>query len=264
MLSLNRGRYTGTVVRNANIAGSIISAAQYRAETSNAAWHWHENLHISFVFEGRGLSESRSGDSSKAESGVFLYQAGESHRWIPGPDLARSVNIELEQAFFDEFECNENEVGAALKKRADTKFLLLKMQQELMICDDSSDETIRTLLLELTHQISRPFSGTQPQWVRIVAEVLADRWQEPVSLSELSRAAGVHPVTISRSFRRHFGCTLGEFQRKIKIEKSLWLIKNTDHSLTHISSFCGFSDQSHFIRTFKRVTGFLPRAFRAL
>ncbi|MFV8347795.1 AraC family transcriptional regulator [Flavobacterium sp. ZB4P13] len=35
-------------------------------------------------------------------------------------------------------------------------------------------------------------------------------------------------------------------------------------SLTDISFECGFADQSHFIRTFKQQTGFLPKKFQNL
>ncbi len=57
---------------------------------------------------------------------------------------------------------------------------------------------------------------------------------------------GVHPVTISKYFPRYFSCTLGEYMRKLKIEKSLSLIKSPGNSLTNVAYACGFFDQSHF------------------
>ena len=52
--------------------------------------------------------------------------------------------------------------------------------------------------------------------------------------------------------------------RKLKVEKALTLIKNTSSDLTEVALTCGFADQSHFIRTFKQVIGFLPRQFQKL
>jgi AraC family transcriptional regulator len=81
-------------------------------------------------------------------------------------------------------------------------------------------------------------------------------------LQEIALIIGVHPVTISKFFRKYFSCTLGEYQRKIKIEKSIQLIKESKLSLTEIAFLCGFTDQSHFTRNFKNMTGFLPKKFQ--
>jgi len=50
--------------------------------------------------------------------------------------------------------------------------------------------------------------------------------------------------------------------RRVKIDKSLHLIKQQHATLTEIALRCGFADQSHFIRTFKAATGFLPKEFK--
>ena len=73
----------------------------------------------------------------------------------------------------------------------------------------------------------------------------------------------LHPVTLSRQFHNYFSCTLGEYIRKLKIAKAITLIKSTKNPLTEIAYQCGF-DQSHFIRSFKQLTGFLPMSFRKL
>jgi AraC family transcriptional regulator len=52
--------------------------------------------------------------------------------------------------------------------------------------------------------------------------------------------------------------------RRLKIEKSLYLLKDSSFSLTEIAAECGFSDQSHFIRTFKQLTGFLPNSYKKI
>jgi AraC family transcriptional regulator len=104
----------------------------------------------------------------------------------------------------------------------------------------------------------------QPSWVRRVKEMIHDRWIEKLSLKELSQAAGVHPVTLSKTFPKYFRFTLGQYMRLVKIEKSICLIRQTQIPLTEIAHKCGFSDQSHFIRTFKTATGFLPKDLKKL
>ena len=101
-----------------------------------------------------------------------------------------------------------------------------------------------------------------PRWMHRLDELLNEKWNEPVTLKELSVSTETHPVTISKNFRKYFSCTLGEYMRKLKIDRSIPLIKNSNMSLTDIASHCGFADQSHFTRTFLRTTGFLPKEFR--
>ncbi|HWK05009.1 MAG TPA: AraC family transcriptional regulator [Puia sp.] len=91
-----------------------------------------------------------------------------------------------------------------------------------------------------------------------------DRWNELLSLQDLSVVVGVHPVTISKHFSRYFNCTLGQYMRKLRINKAISLVKSSGTSLTDISYECGFADQSHFIRTFKHMTGFLPMQYQRL
>jgi AraC family transcriptional regulator len=104
----------------------------------------------------------------------------------------------------------------------------------------------------------------KPQWVSLLQEILNDRWNEQLTLNELCTLTQVHPVTISKNFTKYFTCTLGEYMRKLKIDRSIRLIKNQNLSLTDIAFECGFADQSHFIRTFKELTGWLPKKFQQL
>ncbi|WP_407933708.1 helix-turn-helix domain-containing protein [Aquimarina algiphila] len=47
----------------------------------------------------------------------------------------------------------------------------------------------------------------------------------------------------------------------MKIDRSLDLLKSKQHSLTEIAYICGFSDQSHFTRVFKSISGYLPKEY---
>ena len=107
-------------------------------------------------------------------------------------------------------------------------------------------------------------SREPPPWVRCVKDAIHDRWDEKLSLKELSLVAGVHPITISKNIPKYFACSLGDYIRRVKIEKSLCLIKQKHATLTEVAFRSGFADQSHFIRTFKAATGFLPKEFRKL
>ena len=106
--------------------------------------------------------------------------------------------------------------------------------------------------------------GAVPAWVSLVKDYLHTHWDKNITLKELSLAANVHPVTISKYFHKYFSCTLGTYMRKLKVEKALSIIKSGNSSLAATAYECAFSDQSHFIRTFKQMTGFLPAIYQKL
>jgi AraC family transcriptional regulator len=95
-------------------------------------------------------------------------------------------------------------------------------------------------------------------------EILRCDYAEKLSLAELSGELAIHPVHLSRSFSRYFRCTLGEYVRNTRVERSLELMPRRNLTLTEIATTCGFADQSHFTRSFKQIMGVRPSTYRRL
>ena len=83
------------------------------------------------------------------------------------------------------------------------------------------------------------------------------------ALVELALDIGVHPVHLARVFRKNFDCTVGEFVRRLRIERACKEIAESSAPISEIALALGFYDQSHFSNTFKRFTGMTPAAYRA-
>ena len=262
MLVLGKGSYTGHTVQRIELSGALVSTTRYRFGESSRDWHAHENLHLGFVFDGGGSSESRSRAAVDTRGGLYFYRAGERHRWLPDEGVSKSLNLEVAHGFLEKHGASEDQVARAMECSPGAKLTLVKMLRELELEGGASETAVLTLILELVGAWQRLTRERTPNWVGALEEFLHERWNESLSLATLARATGVHPVTISRSFPKHFGCTLGEYVRRLRVEKSLGLIKHSERSLTEIGSYCGFSDQSHFIRVFRSVTGYRPGEFR--
>lgn len=135
------------------------------------------------------------------------------------------------------------------------------------MADDISGMSVEVCLLQILSEMLR--SGeisvrSKPLWVNKAKEILHDQFAEKQSLIELSHSLGIHPVHLSRDFPKYFRCSLGDYLRKLRIEKSLSLLTDKKYSLTQVSFECGFSDQSHFTRCFKEIIGINPLAYRKL
>ena len=262
MFVLGKGKSTGKIVNSLSDNGVIISTTHYPVEECNQGMHYHENPHICFLLQGEDI-ESRNNLSYRRKTGdVYFYYAGETHASISRKCISKNTNIEFGKTFLGKYGFSESQIDRAVKDNLDAKFLILKIQQEMLADDSCSQLSIQTLLLNLINDAKDSASKSTPKWAQLLADLLHDKWNEQITLEELSRATEKHPITISKQFRRYFSCTLGEYLRKLKIDKSISLVKNSQMSLTEIALHCGFADQSHFTRNFKQLTGFLPKEFR--
>lgn len=243
----------------------IVSNVQYNKPVSED-WHFHDRPHISLYLQG-GNSESRKKKEIETKPGIVTcYNMYELHKNKKGFYPTKVLNIEFKNDFFLKYDLAFTHFKQAQYNNPDIKFSLLKIYNECLTNDCYSKTSADLTLLSLFN-VSENDSYLKiiiPSWLNTLKEILHDRLDEFVSLKELSEELKIHPVTISKYFPVYFNCTFGEYMRKIKVEKSLELLKNSSYNLVEISNICGFADQSHFIRTFKSYTSFLPSTYRKL
>jgi AraC family transcriptional regulator len=93
-------------------------------------------------------------------------------------------------------------------------------------------------------------------------DFIADEFSQPLTLSIIAGAVNVHPVYLANSFRRHYGCTIGEYVRQRRVKFACDRISNSRDPLAEVALAAGFANQSHFARAFKQVTGMTPGEYR--
>lgn len=102
-----------------------------------------------------------------------------------------------------------------------------------------------------------------PGWVKELKQIIQDQIDSNINLTEISRSLDINPSYLSREFSKHFdNLSFGEYIRKLRIEKAIELMSKNQYSLTEIAYLTGFSDQSHFTRIFKQLTGKNPSAYK--
>ncbi|HQU82781.1 MAG TPA: helix-turn-helix transcriptional regulator, partial [Pyrinomonadaceae bacterium] len=225
--------------------------------------HFHENAHLNFILSGGIIDKRQRSETERISGDLMFFHAGEPHLTIYKRLPQINISLEINDGLFADDSFGKTFQIESLSKSANTKFAALKIYKELAIQDEFSDSTIEMLILNLLSDKTET-KNEHPKWVEKVIELLNDSWNEPISLKDLAAAANVYPTTISKHFPKYFSCTLGEYRRRLRVEKSLGFIKTSNQSLTEIAYQCGFADQSHFTRTFKQLTGFLPRQYETL
>ncbi|WP_343604891.1 AraC family transcriptional regulator [Fluviicola sp.] len=262
VLTLDKGQYSGNIRQWKEYRGLIASKTAYDSD-SNPSFHAHEHPHVSFILQGGNIEYRGAESIVRGANEVTFYHSGELHKTLPATEHTRNLNLEIDSAFLDENRFSEDQLKKAIGKNPDSNLFLLRMQSEIHLNDQLTESALHALLFEFVTGLDVK-NYREIHWCVKLHELINDRWAEPFHLNELSVELGVHPVTISKHFARYFGCTLSEYVRKLRIQRSLPLIQSREHSLSEIAFLCGFADQSHFIRVFKHYTGMSPKNYRML
>jgi AraC family transcriptional regulator len=144
--------------------------------------------------------------------------------------------------------------------------IVRRIYEELLHIDTASGIAFEGLALVLLAETIREASreSTAPRWLLRVRDRLQDEYVSVPPLRQIALEVSVHPTYLAASFQKYFGVSVGEFVRLRRIEQAREMLSHTDHPLSEVALLLGFSDQSHFCRTFKKQTGLSPLEYRRL
>lgn len=104
-----------------------------------------------------------------------------------------------------------------------------------------------------------PKTKSQKQLL-LVKEFLDDFPQADVSLEDLSKLAALSPYYLARSFQQEFGLPPHAYQIQARLRVAKQLLRKGVR-ISEVAQECGFHDQSHLHRHFKRALGVTPKQF---
>jgi AraC family transcriptional regulator len=262
-------------------AGTFYGAAQSRHEQCDAIFtdlchrsprklpsHSHELSFFAVLIEG--LYGERYGRQDRQFRPFTLHfrPAGVPHQDEVGPPGARFFEVEIRPIWRHRLaDCSAAlDVARDDCKGGELLWLAMTLRREVHGSPAADDLSVESLLAELMAAAARMPSeskGQRPQWLRRIIDKLAADYSERLTLDDLSREAGVHPVHLSRVFRRCVGEGIGEHVRRLRVRAACEQMRLPEISIAEISLALGFADQSHFTRAFRRVAGMTPLAFRS-
>lgn len=139
-----------------------------------------------------------------------------------------------------------------------------QLVSELTIADEASELALESLVLGLLARAERTAASLQPpRWLVAVRDALHAGFRDRITVTTLARHAGVDPSHLARTFRRRYGCTVGAYVRRLRLDAAAAELRDSGRPISDIAAEAGFFDQSHFARLFRRHTGMSPTAFRA-
>jgi AraC family transcriptional regulator len=105
-------------------------------------------------------------------------------------------------------------------------------------------------------------SGLAPWQVRRVQSHIEAHLDGPIRVADLAALSRLSVSYFSVAFRRSFGVSLYKLLARLRVERARTLMLSTGRPLSEIALACGFCDQAHLSRQFRRVTGSTPQGWR--
>ena len=227
-------------------------------------WHAHAHDQLCVVLEGQYEERCDARAVALRAGSVLWRQAGEMHTNIIGGDDVEVILVDIEPERSKSL-CLYSAGRAAYFVPGTFDEIHRELADEMHRSDQASRIAIEGLVYLLAARTGRhctlPKSGV-PVWLAKALELVRSGYSRRISLSQVAAAAGVHPVTVSVAFRRHFGKSVGDYITDLRIAHARQELENTRRPIAEIAQEAGFYDESHMGRVFRRRFRVSPGALR--
>jgi AraC family transcriptional regulator len=217
--------------------------------------HAHDYSNVTAVISGEMEERTESAEHRGRACSVLVKPAGTPHEnhWL-GRRGTRTVSVEMKDTPLDAWRWLED---------AETARAAIALADALRGSSRDAVEAHAMALVALATN-RRGASQPAPAWLDEVKRTLEARFDEPLRFEELAANVGLHPVYLSRAFRRHTGRSMSEYVRTLRLRHARHLLSATSRPLASISAESGFADASHLCRVFVDAHGVTAKTFRRI
>lgn len=246
--------------------------------------HWHSEVELIRILDGELNVRLNKNEYIAKKGDIFFVNPETVHGATPNNCIYECIVMHIDFLCLDTYSCsffiesvlnrdytiNEfnpciksefhdaiNEVFDALKhKSSGYKFkviaALYKMfgviVDEHMYCQPSGIKSISND--KNIHKLKK------------VLTFIRTNYDKQIALINMAENAGMSLKYFCSFFKDMTGKTPVEYLNEYRIERATQRLLNSDQNVTDIAFSCGFNDLSYFIKTFKRIKGISPGAFR--
>ncbi len=100
-------------------------------------------------------------------------------------------------------------------------------------------------------------------YVHEAVTYMEQNYHRELTVEEIAGACRLNRSYFSKLFREEMGCPPQEFLIRLRLSKAADLMTGSQSSIGDIAALCGYANQLHFSRAFKKRYGLSPREWRA-
>ena len=201
-----------------------------------SGWRWHARSKVIVIT----LEPEQLERFAQSELGVLLTEAQLE-------DVPQFLDRDITDAAVMLADALEQSIGSEVMFESLSRVFLTKLIQKY---GRERDE-------------ERAFSaGFTPQHFKRVLDFVAAHYGSGITLEDMADEAGISPYHFARLFKQTIGQPPYQFVMAYRVEQAKKLMADPTRPLADVALACGFSDQAHFSRVFKRFSGSTPSAWR--
>lgn len=241
-------------------AGLCVFYADFPGNRDSEPWHDHPAVSLELTLRGgyTGVMGDRKREYKAGH--VEVIPAGEAHSAIPWQKPTRCFHLR----------CEDRAISPALVGRyvddeavgpASLSDALFRMYRECQIGDTSARLSLESEAASILDPVWNPDAPCGS--AELARDLLHDTIDESWALGRIADDLNVDASHLCRSFKRTYGCTMGEYQRRLRLRRALRALAHTDTPIAMVALDAGFADQSHLGRELRRRLGVTPAAYRS-
>lgn len=244
--------------------GIHLRTVGYRPLETHAK-HCHNALGITLIVSGALEEATRIGTHRRGVCSVVVKPPELYHENLYGPRGTKTFQLTVDRALLPEFPRVE---GYGWYDGGPVTRAMVAMLR--IACDGGFhterdvDNGVIEILSALSEHEGNISHREPPRWLADMANALSAYADAPVSVRELAGEQGLHPVSLARTFRRHYGCSISEYVRRQRVLAACARLDADAGALARVAAETGFSDQPHLTRAFKAELGLPPGRFHRL
>lgn len=264
MTEFAAGEFYGDVGTKVCGSGAVFSHLSHGRGRRLPA-HAHNAAFFSLLLRGGYRERFRRGEIDYRPLTIVFHSPGLLHEDEIATGGAAFFMMEFDASFWNEagFRFPDSPFGSEHPDLLGLALALLSRQRSGTLEALDIENAAIEMLGEALRVPLRKEHGDQPWLVEVVDRIEA-AYSDALSVNDLAAIAGVHPVHLSRVFRKRFGMLISEYVRRKRISASIRRLRNPDLAIGDIGHACGFSDHAHFCRVFRASTGLTPGSARRI
>lgn len=139
-------------------------------------------------------------------------------------------------------------------------FYIQKLEDQSSLIDILS--LMEEAIYDFTHRVSQAKQNKYSAPITTCIHSIENQLYSEITLNQLSAICHLSPNYLSSLFKKEVGISFSEYIQQQRIEEAKKLLTYTSYPILDIGSLLNFTDQSYFIKVFKKFTGITPKQYR--
>ncbi len=259
----------------------------------NHTFHWHNYLEIAFVKNGKGIYYVENRTYEMNEGDIVVINNIEPHYMevLPPVNMVMPVvmfephlvwsseshfDYNYMEPFFERSSNFNNKIDSKSEIGKKIFELLSEVEEEYVNKTVGYKLMIKAKLLHIITYLIRHYQDSTKSSESIsskskkleklekVFSFISNNYTQRIELNTLAELAYMSPNYFSTFFKQSTGFTPIEYINKIRVSKSIELLRETDYTIARIAEDCGFTNLSNYNKIFRSLTETTPTQVRNL